>query len=514
MTTIPHAPPSIDGPPPGAPPPAPFGPRLATGLAGVLVAAMMSGLNNRVGALALIDVAGANGLSADQAHHIVNAYAAVELAAMPIAAWFAVTFSFRRFHLAITAVFLGCALLLPLAGSYRGLLPLRAIQGLAGGAMIPLLMTAALRFLPAPIKLHGLGLYSLTATFAPNLGLWLAAGWVDGLGDWRWIYWQVLPIAALAFAAMWWGLPQDPVRPERMREIDWPGLVTGPLGLALVAIGLEEGERLDWFHSAGISWALLGGSALIVAFLISEWFHHLPFVKLQLLERRNFWLGFIIFIGMLVIFLSASLLPTDLLMEIHGFRPAQMASLGLVIALPQLALAPIMSALLYRRWVDARRMMALGLALIAVSCWLGTRATPDWTAGEFWTGQLCQMLGQPMAVIALLFLATGVAAPMEGPFVSGMVNTLRTLALLVGAVGVESYMRGRAVVHVTAMADRAGGSGLTGDLLHRFGVEATALSVAQAYALLGAIAAALIPLTFFLQYLPPPRSVPTGNITT
>lgn len=508
MTTINHAPHATGGPPPGAPPPVPFGPRLAIGLAGVLVAAMMSGLNNRVGAIALIDVEGALGLDADGAHRLTTAYAAAELAAMPIAAWFAVTFSFRRFHMAIVGLFAVLAILLPLAPDYHWLLAMRAAQGLAGGAMIPLLMSAALRFLPQPIKLHGLGLYSLTATFSPNLGLWLAAAWVDRLGDWRMAYWQVVPVAMFALWAVWWGIPQDPVRTERLRQIDLPGLLTGPLGLALVTVGLEEGERLAWFHSAGIAWCLLGGGALVVAFLISEWFHHLPFVKLQLLERRNFWLGFTIFVGMLVVFLSGSVLPADLLGEVQGFRPLQIAPIGLIVAIPQLVLAPLVSALLYRKWVDARRMMALGLMLVAASCWLGAGVTSRWMVAEFWLAQACQMVGQPMAVIGLLFLATGVAAPMEGPFVSGMVNTLRTLALIAGAVGLESGLIARHAAHMRGMVDRAGRLGelpaATPDLLHRFEMQATTLAIADAYRLLGLVALALAALTFLLQYLPPP----------
>lgn len=508
MTTIAHAPHSTDGPPAGAPPPVPFGPRLATGLAGVLLAAMMSGINNRVGSIALIDIQGALGLDADAGHRLGTVYTAAELAIMPVAAWFAVTFSFRRFHLSIVGVFALLALLLPLAPNYQWLLVIRALQGLAGGAMIPLLMSAALRFLPQSTKLHGLGLYSLTATFAPNLGFWLAAMWVDRLGDWRMAYWQVIPVAAFAFAAVWWGIPQDPVRMERMRHIDWPALLTGPLGLALIAIGLEEGERLDWFHSAGIVWCLFGGGALTIAFLISEWYHHTPFVKLQLLERRNFWLGFTIFMGMLIAFLSGSVLPARLLIEAQGFRPLQIAPIGLVVAVPQLLLAPAISALLYKKWVDARRMMALGLLLIAASCWLGARATTGWMVSEFWVAQICQMIGQPMAVISLLFLATGVAAPMEGPFVSGMVNTLRALALIVGAVGLESSLIHRHAAHLRGMVDRAGRLGdipaSAENLFSRFEQQAATLAIADAYRFLGLAALILAALTFLLQYLPPP----------
>ena len=65
-------------------------------------------------------------------------------------------------------------------------------------------MTVALRFLPANIKLYGLGGYALTATFAPSLGIPLAAFCTETLG-WRWTFWLVIPPAAVAAVMVWRG---------------------------------------------------------------------------------------------------------------------------------------------------------------------------------------------------------------------------------------------------------------------------------------------------------------------
>jgi len=509
MTTIAHAPHHVGSTIPHPPQPV-WNVRVATGLGGVLIAAMMSGLNNRVGALALVDIAGARGFSADDAHFLGTVYAAAELAAMPIAAWCAGTFSLRRFHMGITIVFLICGLLLPCAPSYGWMIALRALQGFAGGAMIPLLMSAALRFLPPPIKLHGLGLYSLTATFSPNVALWLAAAWTDGLGDWRFTYWEVFPVALFVLCAVSWGIPQDPVRTERLREMDLPGLLTGPAGLALLAYALEEGERLAWFRSPHITGAFIAGGGLIAAFLISEWFHHQPFVKLQLLERRNFGLGFPLFVVMLIVIIATAVLPAVLLGEVQHFRPLQMAPIGLIIALPQLILAPLASALLYQRWMDARWAMAVGLLLIALSCWLCSGVTSEWMVRQFWFAQLCQMIGQPLAVVSFLYLAVGICAPMEGPFVSGFVNTLKTLSSICGAVFVERLLVVGGSAHLRGMTDRAGRLGETTaasdpGLLERFTHQATTLAVVDSYRIVGLLALLLAPLTLLLTRVPPPE---------
>lgn len=73
--------------------------RPLAGLVGIFVAAMMAGLNNRVGALALADIRGALGFGLDDASWFATAYSTGELIAMPFAAWFAITLSVRRLEL-------------------------------------------------------------------------------------------------------------------------------------------------------------------------------------------------------------------------------------------------------------------------------------------------------------------------------------------------------------------------------------------------------------------------------
>src|SRR5690606_29431166 len=178
--------------------------RPVCGLLGIFVAATTASLAGRMGALALADLRGALGFGFDAASWLGTAHAAAELIAMPFAAWFAITVSVRRFVLWAIGLSGLAALALPLARSLELMLALRALQGLAGGALIPLLMMAALKFLPPRVKLYGLALYSLTATFASTIAVWLVGVWTDGFADWRLVYWQCVPPLALAAALAGW----------------------------------------------------------------------------------------------------------------------------------------------------------------------------------------------------------------------------------------------------------------------------------------------------------------------
>ena len=440
--------------PAAAPAPHPFTLRLALGLIGVLIAALTSGLNDRVTDIALADIRAAIGVSVDQGSWIVSAYQAAEVAAMMIAPWFAVTFSLRRFSLAVSAGFMLCGVLLPLAPSPDSFIALRVLQGLFGGALPPMLMTVALRFLPPPLKLYGLGGYALTATFGPNMAASLAAFWTDDV-SWMFVFWQVVPLMLIAMLLFGWGLPQDPLRLERFKQIDLFGMLTGCSGMALLILALTQGERLDWFDSPLFAALLLTALPLLLVFLINEWFHPLPLFRLQMLSRRNLTHGLLALATVLVVSLSGSALPSAYFSQVEGFRTLQFAPLALTVGLPQLLIAPLVAALLNIRWIDCRWVLAAGAVLLMSACLLGMQITSDWARQNFWTLQILQAFGQPMVILPILMSATSVVAPPEGPFASAMFNTVRGFSSIAASVLVEVFLSHREKIHSNILLDQA-----------------------------------------------------------
>jgi len=508
------------GPPPVAPTaPHPFNFRLAVGLVGILVASLSSGLNDRVTDVALTDWRGIVGMGHDEGTWIAAVYSAGEVAGMMVSAWFAVTLSFRRFVIGVAIAFAALAAFFPFVSSYPWLVFLRSIQGFVGGLLPPLLMTAALRFLPPKIRLYGMSGYALTATFGPNLATPLAALWTDKVG-WQFVYWQVIPPCVLAAVLMGWGLPQDPVRLERFRQFDWRGVILGCGGVAMLVLALEQGERLDWLASPLIDTLLVGGAVSLALFFVNEWNHPLPLFKLQMLGRRNFSHGLLTLAGILIVFMSASALPAAYLSEVRGYRPLEIGPLALTIAIPQLIAAPFAAMLCNFRWIDSRIVLAIGLALLSGACFGGSFLTSDWIRDNFFLLQAMHALGQPMAVLPVLMGATGVVQPPEGPFASAMFNTTRGLASVLGATLVESLIIHREHFHSNVLADQVGQRffllsqshvPLLRDSLQMFAGQmrhqALVMSVADVYLTLMALAISLIALLLLL----PQRTYPPGT---
>ncbi|KAF1012094.1 MAG: Multidrug export protein EmrB [Pseudomonas fluorescens] len=485
-----------------------FGPRIIIGLVGVLLAVLVSGLNEMVTKVALADIRGALFIGFDEGTWLVAAYTATSVAAMAFAPWCSVTFSLRRFTLCAIGLFTFLGLLCPFAPNYKSLLILRTFQGLAGGALPLMLMTVALRFLPANVKLYGLAGYALTATFGPSLGTPLAAFWTEYVG-WQWAFWQIIGPCLLAMVAVAYGLPQDPLRLERFRQFNWRGLLLGFPAICMLVIGLLQGNRLDWFEPSLISVLLVGGAVLLVLFMLNEWSHPMPFFKLQMLGIRNLSFALIVLAGVLMVLVI--LIPSSYLAQVHGYRPLQTAPVMLVMALPQLIALPLVAALCNLRWVDCRWVLGIGLSMLILSCVGGAHLTSVWIRGDFYVLQLLQIFGQPMAVLPLLMLSTGSITPADGPFASAWFNTVKGLAAVVATGVLDALTTRRLHFHSTMLVDSLGNSPLAeadpAGLAHRLHEQAVVLTSSDLYYVMAGVAAALILLIFWMPTrIFPPRA--------
>lgn len=490
-----------------------FDGRLAVGLFGVLIAALTSGINDRVTDITLIDTLGVFGLGHDEGTWVSTAYAAAQVSAMLIAPWLAITFSIRRFAIAVTVAFTLLGIVIPLSPNLQTLLVLRVMQGLAGGALPPLLMTVALRFLPWNIKLYGLSAYALTATFGPNLAMPLAGLWTEQ-SDWKLVFWQIVPTGFLGAALIAYGLPQDPLRLERFKQADWLGAALGVGWISMLVIALSQGERLDWMASPLIVAMLIGAAVCLPLFLVNEWYHPLPLLKLQLLQRRNFAYGLATLCLFVIVASAGGAIPAAYLIEIQHYRPQQVMPIALLIAVPQLLLAPLVAYVINRRWLDSRYVLAAGLGLLTAACVGASFITSEWIREDFYLLQILHAIGQPMVVVPLLMNATGVIAPLEGPFASAMVNALRGLAAVVAGSAVENFVTWREHVHSNVLLDAVGSRwhtlaqnlmrGPMTELAERVRAQAFVLSFSDAFLALLLVIAVL----FFILLTLPIRAYP------
>ena len=478
-------------------------PRLAIGLVGMLLSSLLAIVNEQVTAVALTDIRGALSIGHDDGTWLTALFEAANVTTMVFAPWFAMTLTLKRFTIGAVVATMVFGFLCPLAPNLPTLYLLRVLQGIAGGCLPPMLIIAALRYLPPKIKLYGLAGYALTATFGPALGIPLAALWTEYV-NWRMTFWQIVPLGLLSCIAIQQGLPVEPLKLERFKSFNWSGFVTGCPAVAMLVIGLLQGDRLDWLNSGFIRVMLGGGALLLVAFIVNEWFHPLPFFGLRLLGRRNFTHGLLTLAGAVILLTGIAVIPSQYLAKVHGYRPLQTTPLALLVALPLLIALPLTAAVLNIQRIDRRWILAVGISLMGVTCFMGSFMTSEWVRDNFYWLQSLQIAAQPMVILSILMGVTGGLAPTDGPFASAMFNTVKVFAGVIATSLIEGLGTARQHFHSSMLVDRLGNSalitaqsvgedhGLLAALAHRIHEQSVVLTSADLYRVMGCIAIALL----------------------
>ena len=430
--------------------------KLLVGLVGILIAAITSEFNDQATVIALADVRGAFHISFDPGTWVQSLYGSAQIIGMAVSPWLLVTFTLRRWTLFSIALCGVSTVLVPFSPNIEAIYTLRLLQGFAGGLIIPLLMTTALRALRPNIRIYGLAVYALSASFTSAMAASLAGFWTD-LVNWRFVFFQAAPLCTIAGALVWYGDPQDESHYERFQCTDWRGVLLAIAGFGAFSTMLYQGNRLDWFNSQLICVLALVSAVAIPLFLLNEWFHPLPLMKLQMLGRRNMAYGLTALVIFLIVAQGATTVPMQVLQQVLGYRPLQWSVIMLEIALAQIVLLPVLAFVLDFRQVDARVVSFVGLALILTACIGSSYVNVVWNRDQFFFWQALQAVGQPMVIMPLLLMSTNsVRGPGEAPYASALFNTPRAIAEPVAVWLLALIAQWRGALHYDRIVDQIG----------------------------------------------------------
>jgi EmrB/QacA subfamily drug resistance transporter len=202
----------------------------------------------------------------------------------PLVGWLQSRLGGKRLWIAALTVFLLGSVLCSFAGNAPSLIGFRVIQGLGGGAMMPLMMTMIMQ------QVHGkdagrlMSLVALPAALGPILGP-VIGGLILGAGDWRWLFLVNVPLCLIGLFLAVRLIPAD--EPGHPVRLDVVGLALLSPALAGLLYGLS---RIDGTDSADAILPIAGGAALLVAFVL--WAVRRPgsaLVDLSVLRSRPTW---------------------------------------------------------------------------------------------------------------------------------------------------------------------------------------------------------------------------------
>jgi DHA2 family multidrug resistance protein len=418
---------------------------------GSLLGAFLAVLNIQITNASLPYIEGGIGTGGVYGTWVSTAYLIGEIIVIPLTDFLSRVFSLRRYLLVNTALFLLFSVLCAQAHSLGEMIVFRALQGFAGGVLIPLAFTIVMTMLPPAKRTIGLAGFALTATFAPAIGPTIGGYLTDYYG-WPWVFYVNLVPGAAMLAALWFALPKSAMQLGLLRRGDWLGIALMAVGLAAFQTVLDDGNVYNWFDSPFIMRLSLVAALALAAFIVVEFVKAEPLVKFRLLGRRNFGLGTLsnVLLGF-ALYGSAFLLP-EYLAVAQGFNAEQIGEVMAWTGLPQLVVIPLVPLLMKR--IDARVLVGIGLVVFAASCFMNLWLDQDYAAPQLFWPNVIRALGQAVVMTPISAIAMIGIGPGEAGAASGLFNMMRNLGGAVGTAAIETFFTHREQFHSAMITPR------------------------------------------------------------
>jgi len=417
---------------------------------GGILGAFMAILDIQITNASLAEIGGAIGATPSEGSWISTGYLMAEIIVIPLTGWLARTFGLRRFLSINSMMFIGFSILCAMSNSLPEMILWRAGQGITGGVLIPTAITIVRSRLPADKQPIGVALFGMVATFAPAIGP-TVGGWLTENWSWHYIFYlNVIPGAA-AVAIQLWALDKERPQLEDFFKADWLGILSMAIGFSSLIFVLEEGEREEWFDSNYIVAAAIASAIGIAVFLIAELTADKPFINLRLFKNPAVGgSGILMAVFGATAFGSVYLIPSYLA-QVQGYNAQQIGEVVMWSGIPQLFLLPIMPFLMKR--VDPRILVAGGLILFAVSCFINVDMSPDTAMDQLMLPQLLRAAGQPLATIPLTQLSVVGLTRRDTADSAGITSVMRNLGASIGIAMLSTVVQIREQVHFSTIAE-------------------------------------------------------------
>lgn len=406
----------------------------------VLVGSYLVVLNTTVLGVALPDIARDLGATSEiGVDWVITVYLLAVVGVQPVTAWLADRWGQRTLYLASLAAFAVGSVLAAAAPTLPALLGARAIQGLGGGAIMPLGMAMVLAVFPPHRRGLVLGIRGVAVMAGPALGPPIG-GLLVTVGSWRLIFWALVPIAVLALA-LGVRLLRDPGTRDR-RPLDLGGWVLAFLGIGLVVVGARQAA--GWgFTSPKTIGALTGGGVLLVALVRRSLRREDPLIEMRLFAVPAFGISIaMVWLVTVVQFARLNFLPV----ELQVLRDLSAAEVGLILAPAAIGVAITMPA---GGWladrIGARVPSLVGLAVMGVTTWQLSQLTPQTRVSTITAVLLAQGLGTGLMRIPLnvagmnalpnRFITQGAALRSLNRQVAGALGTAVLAAVVIVQLG-------------------------------------------------------------------------------
>jgi DHA2 family multidrug resistance protein len=395
----------------------------------VMTGTLMAALDISIVNVALPYMRGSLGASIEDITWVAAGYMLSNVTVMPLVALLTARFGRKRFYMFSVFAFTLSSMACGMARDMTYMVLFRVVQGIGGGALIPVSQAILRETFPPEEQGMAMGIYGLGVVMGPAIGPTLG-GWLTTHYSWPWIFYVNVPVGVINLLLVSRFIEDPPYLLRETGKVDLLGVGLLAVGLGSLQIMLEKGEQKDWFTSGFITYLALVAAVGLFLFILREMLTDRPAVDLRILKDLTFTSG--TFIGGILgmgLFGTLFLLPL-FLQQLLGY-PAFDSGLALMPRSLAMAVTMPLAGRLYNR-AGPRFLVFLGLAISALSFWDLSRLSLDVSFWDIVLPQFIQGVGFGSIFVALSTVALSAIGKSKMQAATGLYNVVR---LVFGSIG-------------------------------------------------------------------------------
>ncbi|MBP7211710.1 DHA2 family efflux MFS transporter permease subunit, partial [bacterium] len=246
--------------------------------------------------VALPHMAGSFSASNDESTWILTSYMIASGIVLPSVAWLSSVFGRKKLFIHCILIFSMASLLCGLARSLDEMILARILQGLGGGAIIPISQAMLLENFPIEKRRLAMSIFGFGVIIAPIIGP-IVGGWITDEYSWHWIFYINVPIGMIA-AYLSHLFVEDPpfARKKPGQTIDVVGFFFLITWLVCLQVVLDKGNNADWFNANWIRWTFGVSMTSMILFIYTQIINKKSLIDIEVFKDRNFTIGTIMMV--------------------------------------------------------------------------------------------------------------------------------------------------------------------------------------------------------------------------
>jgi len=397
----------------------------------LVTAAFLFALNETIANVALPYIAGTISISRNESTWIVTSYLVASSIIIPAIGYFCKAFGRKRYFIFSIILFTVASLMCGLSRSMPMIILSRFLQGIGGGAILPLVQAIMMEIFPQEEWGKAMSLYGFAFVIAPILGP-VIGGWLTENWSWPWIFLINGPIGLICAISLV-KLIKDPpyAKKQANAKMDFLGFGLLVVWILLLQIVLDKGNDAGWFDASWICWLMgISTSAGILFFYTQFKNKKDPLLNLKLLKDLNFLFGTLIQMVLLFVLIASAMLLPSMLQGLMGYS----AFLGGISMLPRGlgSLAGLITLVICAGKVPEKISCFIGLILIGIGGLLFGLLNMQISLSNIFVPNFLYGVGMVMSMTPVINLSCATLKKEDLTMGSSMQNLMKNLGASFG----------------------------------------------------------------------------------